>query len=955
MLSEAELKVLDQIKGNIILQNHFFGRVSKLKWFLPLKQEGYFSPVRAPSPRKVDEDDSIEIPRWNVLPYLERVAKQVGPSPDDIYARNLLEIIKEVTNYHVQHGKKLENYQTWWYFVRIIFNLPNQTVTADVIELIPVWLDSQFSFSLPGSDVATKLVPKFLEGSEEDDVRKAERIVEIITDVRWESVSEARKKLFGIEEESKTVVRPSSLMKLFRDNDTAIAQKCGEELILVFANNLRQIFERDVGERGDEEDYSHIWLRSLFVDSRYPPHNAKETLARLLKRLLVLRAQVDIQGTANILVKFLSDDYPHRFFKRIVLYLAGMQWSHYRDFVWRMIESPYGRKYLTDSRYRPEMYEILRRNARELTRKEKGAIRRMIEGGSGSRLSRGNEQTRLAHWKQTWYSALRSDPDFEALYQIQKKVTGRDIKVDFTKDIEIEWVHEQASLTNEEMLRMSNQELVVYLNSYRVKPGSERTVDALAGMLENAVRNTPAKFTQDMTPFLELGYLYVYHFLNGLKECWTAKRSINWTKTCRFIGRYVEQEGFWEDQLKVTGDDWPATHVWVTGVIGELIQAGSNDDSWALPKGCLESTRKTLLGILGQQREAEQQDSGMDYLTEALNSSLGKVLVAVIYLALYGARVQKGSIKKRRKWSSDTRAAYQALLRGSVGVAYTYLGHYLSNLFYLDSEWIREEVGSLSASGNGEMWEAFMEGYLHGNPTRGTLYDLMRNHYEDAIERPFKHESARKRLVQHICLYYLWDKHLVTNPGSLLRKLLDSWYLPYISEVIEFFWTQREYLTAPSATARSMTDRVLSFWKVVYDRYKAKPEAELTGEDRQILSDLLRLTCLLKRIDDETFDWLRLSAPHATIHFNSYLFLEYLDGIRDDKSITYIAQAFLSVLSTSTPDYDRKHICSIVERVYRHGKVEDGDEICKVYIARGYEFLRDIYEKQHPTEHSETE
>ena len=51
------------------------------------------------------------------------------------------------------------------------------------------------------------------------------------------------------------------------------------------------------------------------------------------------------------------------------------------------------------------------------------------------------------------------------------------------------------------------------------------------------------------------------------------------------------------------------------------------------------------------------------------------------------------------------------------------------------------------------------------------------------------------------------------------------------------------------------------------------------------------------------------------------------------------------MLKKGTPDYDKKHIHSIVEFLYNAGAEKNTNKIWSIYGSRGYEFLRDIYEK----------
>ncbi len=83
-----------------------------------------------------------------------------------------------------------------------------------------------------------------------------------------------------------------------------------------------------------------------------------------------------------------------------------------------------------------------------------------------------------------------------------------------------------------------------------------------------------------------------------------------------------------------------------------------------------------------------------------------------------------------------------------------------------------------------------------------------------------------------------------------------------------------------------------------------------------------------------------LSGPAVDIELNSSFFLEYLDKFEDKESIQFVAKIFLEMLLVITPDYDQKHIISIVNKISHFGNKSDADKICNIYGRRGYEFLR---------------
>jgi hypothetical protein len=92
-----------------------------------------------------------------------------------------------------------------------------------------------------------------------------------------------------------------------------------------------------------------------------------------------------------------------------------------------------------------------------------------------------------------------------------------------------------------------------------------------------------------------------------------------------------------------------------------------------------------------------------------------------------------------------------------------------------------------------------------------------------------------------------------------------------------------------------------------------------------------------------------LSAPYVHEDYNSNFFIEYLDELKDrgekNETAIYISEIYLRMLEKITPDFDQKHIRSIIEFLYNTDSKEHASKICNIYGARGAEFLRDIYEK----------
>ena len=178
-LTLKEKSVIKLIKKDKSYANYFFGKYEKIKLFSALNLEGFFLPENNPSP--IEVKNGYQIPEWNVLQYLEKISKKTRKLDYD-----LINIIKDVSFYKDENGKHIDNYRTWWYFVKILLNIPLSRIPYEIFEkAIPIWLISIFDLTLPGSDLANDLLPTYLnQAKNKGDIKKVEKLVELLLSVK---------------------------------------------------------------------------------------------------------------------------------------------------------------------------------------------------------------------------------------------------------------------------------------------------------------------------------------------------------------------------------------------------------------------------------------------------------------------------------------------------------------------------------------------------------------------------------------------------------------------------------------------------------------------------------------------------------------------------------------------------------------------------------------------------
>jgi hypothetical protein len=923
--TEEILGTLENILKDEVKKQYFFRKLQHIEWFIPLVKRGYFKPNPNTQPQET-EKGFFFTPQWVVLPYLEKVSQQVTNPENEKHTEELINIIKDVADYHIKNNKALDNYRMWHSFVKILCNIPNDKIPDDIIDLIPIWLDSRFDTTLQGSEITAKLLPKFLTDNP-GDIQKADKIIDYITALKEEPIT--------------TVIEPFWLKGTFEKYSELIGSKCSEKVIEDLTTKIKNILTNE----------QYAIYHSFYNEDESYSDSALNILTFILKRVLLAKAKHDSNVTKKILKNFLEDK--DLYFPKMALYVMGQNMDKYEELFWEVVATDTGELILANtlSYFGDELKYVLK-NLKNLTDERRKILQEKIDNAVKRLNFKEDVETCIASYKQKIYEALSHDTFFKNLYDEMKKITNVDVELKpAIGKIKTRVGSGHSPLTKEEIMQLPNDKLAEYLEKFKTENHCEGpTVDGLADLLAEIAKVNPEKFTKHIDPFVNTGYYYIYEILRGIKNAWNTKKEIDWETLLNFIEKYINRTEFWEDKFIIDDDRWNATHEWIVGIVSEVIQDGTRDESWAFPEKHFTLAEKIIFLLLNNLKSGENKEI-TDYIFYTLNSSWGKTISALIYLALRKARVdEKNGIKSDSKWSIEIKQKYEEILNKKVIEGYTYLGQYLHIFYYLDKEWVQDKIKSLEDEKGTEYWEAFMAGYLSGGEVYDNLYNLMRYHYRYGIDYDFKEKTYGKTynelLVQPIAIGDFRNKETLYEEGSLFKEILDKFNYEQIASIISFFWMRRDYLTKDDEISTNIRENIIEFWEWLYNKYKDKQGID--ENDKKILSDVAKLTVFLPKIDKENSEWLKLSAQYAGVDSNSSFFIEYLDNLKDKgdskETSIYIGEIFLIILKNFTPDYDQEHIRSIIEFLFKEGNRDTARKICNIYAQRGHEFLRDIYD-----------
>jgi len=567
-----------------------------------------------------------------------------------------------------------------------------------------------------------------------------------------------------------------------------------------------------------------------------------------------------------------------------------------------------------------------------------------IKKGPGSiRPGVKNKERRINIWRQKWLTALEGQDAREAdelLADLRKKTGIKIDHPDFLVYSETHW-GEESPISVKGILEKDNREIAKYLKDFR-ETGNFRdpTMEGLGGVLGVAVGKNPTKFENNLGPFLDVPFYYLYEIIWAFERVWNENKKINWGKILRFCKRLVKDDNFWEKK----GD---GKRFWLTRAIARLIESGLEKDEHAFNEKYLATVRNILIEIV--RRETDSSNDQSDPVTAALNSAKGKALSGLLSYALRYARIKYKNKETAplKKWEREVEEVFTERLDKNIDESlevHTILGQYLPQFFYLDRTWVDKHLKEIfpESKEHQKYWKAAFVGYLFNSKVYGDIYGMLRNEYKKAIKTKFRDSNAQRRLAQHLCVAYLWGKEGLDSQDSLIKYYLDNANSAQIQKCIDFLWG----LYKDEQSIPGYRKKILEFWKYRYRRVIKKPNVE---NYKQEISDYIKLCVFIDKIDGEIYEILKLSMKYAEANYDTTRAIEFFKK----KSANYpkqIAELFNVMINNCQimPTYKKEDIREIFVTLYETKDPEIKeftDKIINKYGEEGIEDFRDLYEE----------
>ncbi len=215
---------------------YFYKKVENPIWLNILYNRGHFHYEKNPDLAKVE--NGYQIPFWPVLQFLEKTTVRIVSTQN----WELLDIIYKIINDISAHPK--DNYHTWYHFIKILCNIPNDKIPLSIFDHIQTWFDSKFNTDLQSSVICESLLPKLINPtSTQNDFQKAEKMLMAAFSVKKKSAESARNSFSDIGQSYQPYISLYWLTdvlinKKLIDN---VSAHCSENLIYQLCDSIKAI------------------------------------------------------------------------------------------------------------------------------------------------------------------------------------------------------------------------------------------------------------------------------------------------------------------------------------------------------------------------------------------------------------------------------------------------------------------------------------------------------------------------------------------------------------------------------------------------------------------------------------------------------------------------------------------------------------------------------------------
>lgn len=901
------------------LTSYFMNSLKEVIWFSDLDRAGFFDAKHSPGVKRVEMENgttAYQADGWPALRYLEDIA----PIVQGEQAARVANIIRAISS--DAERRDVDNWRTRWSLATTLSRLPLEVIEDGDIDMVRFLLSSRFEGNMAGQELGKHLLPRLLESSNQDDLRKAVSLVD--------ALSMTRPKV--AKGEKAGVMDSYHLREALKASTRRFGERGSTAAIELLARRLTEY----IGTRKDDR-HSYIWRAAIEEHEQDAHHeDNRAVLVDALRDAALGATSVQSPESLAVAENLLQSPYPT--LVRIGIFVCGEHYGNVGDAFWACAKA----NWFIDIPYWHELYWFIKKAFNRFSATERAQFLEFVDRLKGD----WSDESRQEEWDETHKRDLlfpatgQGDSQVDEWYRSLEQRWGpvRD-HPDFHSYTSSGWVGERSPIASDALVGMSDEELVRFLTNFVPDKRSfdGPTYRGLATTISAAVRASEDGFGQRIALFADLARPYQHGLLRGLKERWSDdKRDINWPATLSLMNAIVSSPTFKADLKAKPPEGWEPSIHWVVTDIAEVLRAGFAVDR-PLPLELLKPSLEVLQLVLKQMTPAKAEEPE-DAVSHAINSSRGRTVESLIHLALAMRREEIASGCKSGETWAAIRHVFDAELESSEfgeNAEFAALaGMYCANLHYINAEWVEANFDRLFSSSNSAAWKCAAQGFAY----QRYMYDWLFNklvaggHLRRMVYSEGLPSHVAEKALQFLALAYLEGIEGLEGDG-LLAELVATLRVKELSQVCWFFWTLRtEGDTSPHAP------KILAFWLKVVERIRgAKADVP------ELHSALIQLAVFIGELTMPLVEALIEAAPHADSSHHGYLLVENLARLASHYP-KEVAAIFRAAIAGFLPTYQKEDVIRCVQSLAEAGEAEDAMNICNDYAVRGSTLLKETYE-----------
>lgn len=804
---------------------YFFRRLDKPSWLEPLREAKFFDST--PGPEHDEQEGTIRFVDWPEGFYLVRMAPVQPETVGDICCRLLL-------------GADLGNLVAGARIVEAALNMPAKykgAVARALAKAFRKHLRSGRLMMLP-PDIG-KLIAKLVR---EEQAQAAFCLAQSVLRLSVRELPPTT--LPGKVIQRREAVAPLGsweFVDIVKEHYPALVEARGLQALVFLCDLLKQAVEIEDARGGSPNDLSHAW-RVLIEQS---PDYHKDSVKHALVDAVLGASRSLVESKPELAMRVLDElhNRPFRVFHRIELYLL----AEYPDIEpERAVARLADKSLFADLDARREYEMLAEKLFGELAPDQQAVVLGWIADGPDTELIRNNrkewggvdtseEEMReiCDEWRRDRLGPVHKhlDPDWSKRYEDLVTTYGESARPE--RQYPTVTRGPRATKTEAELSEMAAEEVIQFLKEWQPDPnailgpsreGQGRQFTAL-------VEDNPAPFAERATEFLDLGPTYARCLLTGLEKAAKEGRQFDWKPVLDLCCEIATMPAP-KVEAPPSGEEDP-DWTWCQGEIPTLLEAGFAEGETEIPFEYRQQVWECLQPLTKHPNptptyEMTYGGANMDPASLAINTVRGKALEAAIRYGVWCARhLAEDAQGPERPTSTlvlvpELRKVLDEHLdpttESSLAIHSVY-GLFLSLLTWLDSEWVRANVGRIfpreesMAQARKAAWDA----YIGFNRAYRDIVDMLRNEYlytldllkESGAERIEQELHLVTNLVEHVVVLYLWGA--IELEDELLRRVWGSPAGKMRGAVAESIG--RLYSKSENRIPSTQAERVMALWE----------------------------------------------------------------------------------------------------------------------------------------------